>query len=192
MNHENPKFFKTQSAFHNWLKNNHSKKQELWIGFYKKHTGKKSITYHEALDEALCFGWIDGIRKRIDEEIYVQRFTPRKKGSNWSRVNINKVKNLKKEGRMKPSGLKAYGNLDGKKTKQYSFEQENIKLDPAYIKKFTGKAMGFFNLQPPYYRKAATWWVMSAKKEETRLRRLSILIEDSKKGERISLLKPNK
>lgn len=189
---EKPKFFKTISSFHAWLKKNHSKETELWIGFYKKHTGKKSITYPEALDEALCFGWIDGVRKKQNEEIYKIRFSPRKTKSIWSQVNIKKVERLKKEGKMQPSGLKAYQSLDEERINKYSFEQESVKLDPNYKKKFTKKAWRFFDSQPPYYKKAATWWVMSAKKEETRSRRLNILISDSKNGERISLLKPNK
>lgn len=156
MSIDKPKFFKTILLFNTWLKKNHSKESELWIGFYKKNTGKKSISYHEALDEALCFGWIDGIRKRIDDEVFIQRFTPRKPKSNWSQVNIRKVERLKKEGRMEPAGLKAYQNLDEKKTNQYSFEQKSVKLDPVFKKKFTKKAWGFFNSQPPYYKKAAT------------------------------------
>jgi uncharacterized protein YdeI (YjbR/CyaY-like superfamily) len=187
------KFFKSQREFHKWLEKNHNKTKELIVGFYKISSGKQSVKYQEALDEALCFGWIDGIRKNIDEISYSIRFTPRRSKSYWSAVNTKRAAELIKLGLMQPSGLKLYKGRDKEKSEKYSNERKNVKLDPEYEKKFKAnkKAWEFFQSKPPSYQKPATWWIMSGKREETRLNRLSKLIEDSEKGKTISLLNPS-
>jgi len=186
------KFFKTQNDFRKWLEKNHNKKDELYVGFYKVHTNKKSVTYQQALDEALCFGWIDGIRKSIDDEKYQIRFTPRRKGSKWSKVNINRAKELIKSGTMKPSGMKEFENRKKYNTVKYSYEEKIEKLSPEYEKKFklNKLAWEYFKNQAGYYKRTASFWVMSAKKEETRQRRLKLVIEDSSKKRKIDLLNP--
>ena len=191
-----PKFFTTPAQFRQWLEQNHDRESELLIGFHRKSSGKKSITYAEALDEALCFGWIDGVRRKLNETSYVQRFTPRKPRSIWSLINVRHVERLKKEGRMHPAGLEAYARRDPKRTGIYSFENEPHKLAPAYEKKFREHeyAWKFFEEQAPYYKRLMIFRIMSGKKEETRLRRLEQLIECSANGTRIGLLtaKPEK
>ena len=191
INPTNIKFFKTPEAFRKWLEKNHNKKDELWLGFYKKSSGKKSITYKEVVDAVLCFGWIDGISKGIDEEKYCQRCTPRRAKSIWSAINIKKIEELTKKGLMHEAGLKAFNNRDKKLAGLYSFEQKEIKFPAAYIKKLKAnkKAWEYFSKMPPSYRKAATWWVISAKQEETRLRRHNALIKDSEVGRKIRPLK---
>jgi uncharacterized protein YdeI (YjbR/CyaY-like superfamily) len=183
-------YFTSPDELRNWYVKHHDTATELVIGFYKKHTGTPSVSYQEALDEALCFGWIDGIRRRVDDERYRNRYTPRQKRSVWSDVNIKRVGELTELGRMHPAGLKAFNERDPARTKQYSNEQENLALDPAYEAELKANpaAWDFFQSQPPSYRKPATWWVMSAKKEETRLRRLATLIEDSAAGRRVAPL----
>ncbi|HEX9077774.1 MAG TPA: YdeI/OmpD-associated family protein [Anaerolineae bacterium] len=174
-------FFPAPADFRNWLEQHHTKAQELWVGFYKKDSGKPSITWPESVDEALCFGWIDGIRKSIDDVSYTIRFTPRKPDSTWSSVNVRQVVELTKMGRMTPAGLKVFEERDLKKSGLYSYERANAKLDAAYETKLRAnkKAWAFFQAQPPSYRRLASWWVISAKKEETRLKRLDRLIQDS-------------
>lgn len=188
-----PKFFKTVESLHKWLKVNHKKKDELVIGFYKVSSGKKGLTPAEALDEMLCFGWIDGIRHKIDDESYKNRYTPRRPNSIWSQVNIKKVKELIKQGRMQPAGMEAYNSITAKRVNKYSFEQNEIKLSAENEKTFkkNKKAWEFFQSQPPSYRKPAVWWVVSAKQEETRKRRLDTLIKDSNEGLRIKELRRN-
>lgn len=184
----NPKFFKTQNALRNWFEKNYKKLEEQWIGFYKKGTGRESITWSESVDEALCFGWIDGLRKSIDDESYMIRFTPRKPGSNWSRVNINKVSKLKKQGLMKKEGLEAFSKRQESKSAVYTYEREGVELAPKYLKelKSNKKAWEYFNKNvAPSYKKLTRRWVMSAKREETRIKRLRILIDSSAKGELI-------
>jgi uncharacterized protein YdeI (YjbR/CyaY-like superfamily) len=182
-----PKFFTTPEQFRQWLEKNHDRAVELLIGFHKKASGKKSITYGEALDEALCFGWIDGVRKSLNETSYVQRFTPRKPRSIWSNINVNHVERLKKAGRMHAAGLEAYARRDPKRTGIYSFENRPRELDPEYEKTFRQNkaAWKFFQEQPPSYKRLLIFRTMSAKKEETRLRRLKQLIEYSERGERM-------
>ncbi|HJR45196.1 MAG TPA: YdeI/OmpD-associated family protein [Actinomycetota bacterium] len=184
-----PRFFRTEAAFRKWLEANHGRKDELWVGFYKKASGKGGLTYKQAVDQALCFGWIDGLAKTIDDNAYRQRFTPRRKTSTWSAINIKRVGELKKLGLMHPAGLKAFQERDPRKTSQYSFENAP-EFSAAQKKTFKAnrKAWEFFQAQPPGYRRTATWWVVSAKKEETRDRRLSTLIEDSAAGRRIAQL----
>jgi uncharacterized protein YdeI (YjbR/CyaY-like superfamily) len=186
----NPHYFTAPARFHDWLKKNHAKSTELLVGFYKKSSGKPSITYQEAVDEALCFGWIDGIRKSVDEERYTIRFTPRKPSSNWSNVNIKRVKELTAAGRMLPAGLVAFEARKAEKSGVYTYENRPQQLSPEYEKKFRANkpAWEFFQSQAPYYRRTACGWVMTAKKEETRLRRLATLIEDSAQGRRLGIM----
>ncbi|HXQ72123.1 MAG TPA: YdeI/OmpD-associated family protein [Pyrinomonadaceae bacterium] len=189
-----PKFFATQEKFREWLEKNHASATELLVGFHKKSSGKKSITYAEALDEALCFGWIDGVRRRLDETSYQQRFTPRRARSIWSLVNVKHVERLKKEARMHAAGLAAYEQRDPKRTGIYAFENAPCELSAEYEKEFrkVKGAWEYFQTYPPYLKKTVSYWVMSAKKEETRLARLQRLIESSAKGERIGVLPSKK
>jgi uncharacterized protein YdeI (YjbR/CyaY-like superfamily) len=184
---EQIKFFKSQAEWRSWLKKNHDKVDEIWIGFYKINSGKEGITYKEALDEALCFGWIDGVRYGVDELSYKNRFTPRRPKSNWSDVNIKRVKELIELGLMQPSGLKAFKEGGEYGLSRYSFEAKTRELAPDYVTKFMKNkaAWEFYNTQPPSYRKSANWWVMSAKQEDTRLKRLNVLIQDSENKLRI-------
>jgi uncharacterized protein YdeI (YjbR/CyaY-like superfamily) len=180
-------FFPTQSDLRKWFTRNHKQSDEIWVGYYKKDTGEKSITWQESVDEALCFGWIDGIRKSINEESYKIRFTPRRKGSNWSAVNIKRIKELIKFGLVKPAGLEVFKNRDAKKDEQYSFEQQKVELPKTFEKKIkaNSKAWEYFIKLPPYAKRLSTWWVISAKREETKLKRLDILIQCSEEGRKI-------
>lgn len=182
-----PKFFRDQAAFRKWLEQHHASATEIWVGFYKTRTGKPSITAPQAVDQALCFGWIDGIRKSIDEDAYTNRFTPRRKGSNWSAINIRRAGELIEQGLMTPAGLAAYRLRDEKKAAQYSFEQHNVSMPAAYVQQFkkAKKAWAFWVRQPPSYRRTITWWVTSAKQEATRQRRLQKLIGKCAAGERV-------
>lgn len=188
---EEVKFFKTENHFRKWLEKNYDKKKELWVGYYKKNTGRQSIEWSNSVDQALCFGWIDGIRKSIDDESYKIRFTPRKPTSIWSKINIKKVEELTKKGLMHPAGIEAFKKRDEKKSKVYSFERESVKLNGVYVKilKKNKKAYNFFNSLSPYIKKISIHWIISAKQEETRLKRLNILIKSSEAGEKIPLLK---
>lgn len=181
-------FFKTRADFRKWLEKNHAEKTELFLGYYKKDSGIKSITWPESVDQALCFGWIDGIRKSIDEKSYFIRFTPRKKTSIWSSVNLKKVAELTRLDLMNPAGIKIHAERKVGNEEKYSFEQSKpIALTPAYLKKFKAnkKAWKWFLEQTATYKKQSTWWVISAKQEETRLKRLGILISDSENGRKI-------
>ena len=182
-----PRFFSAPAQFRQWLEKNHDRATELLVGFHKKSAGKKSITYSEALDEALCFGWIDGVRKRIDETSYTIRFTPRKSRSIWSLVNVNHVERLIKAGHMHAAGLETYARRDPKLTGVYSFENRPREFAPEYEKKFRGNkpAWSFFEAQPAGYKRLVIFWVMSAKQEETRTKRLQKLIESSERGVRV-------
>lgn len=181
-----PRFFKTQEDFRKWLEKNHAKEKELFVGFYKKNSGKPSITYPEALDEALCFGWIDGVRRSLSEDAYTNRFSPRRPGSIWSNVNIRNVERLKKLGRMAPSGLAAYALRKPEKTAVYSFESAPREFSPAFKKLFRANktAWDFFERQAPSFKRKSIFWVMSAKQKETQKRRLTQLIESSADGAR--------
>jgi uncharacterized protein YdeI (YjbR/CyaY-like superfamily) len=182
-----PKFFKTPSAFRKWLVANHNRSKELWVGFYKRASGKPSITWPKSVDEALCFGWIDGVRKTIDDESYMIRFSPRKPESIWSAVNIRNVERLTKEKRMQPVGLKAFAARKEYRSGIYAYEQRPAELIEPYASQFRRHkaAWKFFQAQPPYYRKTLTWWIISAKQEETRQKRLEKLIEISAKRQRM-------
>lgn len=188
------KFFPTPSGFRAWLEENHDKAEELWVGYYKKASQKPSITWPQSVDEALCFGWIDGLRKSIDEESYKIRFTPRRPGSIWSAVNIKRFGVLEKEGRIQPAGQAAYEKRAEKRSERYSYEQGALELPGEYEKKIRAnqKAWDFFRSLPPSVRKPSVWYIMSAKREETRLRRLETLIRCSEEGERIPPLRREK
>jgi len=183
-----PTFFAEPADLRAWLEENHERAAELWVGFHKKATGRPSITWLEAVDEALCFGWIDGLRRSLGDESYMIRFTPRKARSTWSTVNIARAKELVAEGRMRPAGLAAFEARSDDRSAIYSYEQRHAaKLAPEEEREFRAneRAWEFFHAQPPSYRRPALWWVVSAKREETRARRLRTLIEDSANGRRL-------
>ena len=184
----NVKFFATPADFRKWLAAHHETASELWVGFYKKESGRPGITWPQSVDEALCVGWIDGIRKRLDDESYVIRFTPRKAQSTWSAVNIARVAELTREGRMKAAGLAAFERRSDEKSAIYAYEQrKTATLDEAAERRFraNAKAWEFFQSQAPWYRRTAIYKVMSAKREETRQKRLAELIADSAAGRRL-------
>jgi uncharacterized protein YdeI (YjbR/CyaY-like superfamily) len=186
-----PTTFTRPEAFRAWLKQHHATERELWVGYYKKASAKQSVTWPESVDEALCFGWIDGVRKGVDEERYMIRFSPRRPRSVWSAVNIARVAELKTQGRMQPAGLAAFEARREDRSGIYSYEQRHhAKLDSSFEKRFRGKkkAWAFFESRPASYRQAAILWVMSAKKEETRERRLATLIDDSARGRTVAPL----
>jgi uncharacterized protein YdeI (YjbR/CyaY-like superfamily) len=187
-------FFKTGAAFRAWLEKNHDKADELLVGFYKVGSGKASATYQQALDEALAFGWIDGVRRGIDEVSYSIRFTPRRRRSVWSAVNIKRVKVLLAEGRMAPPGVAAFAKREEERSAIYSYERENAQFSRESLEQFKANpaAWKFFESQPPYYKRLMTHWVESAKRSETRAKRLEQLIAYSANGERIPLLSPAK
>jgi len=189
-----PTFFKTPADFRSWLEKHHARADELLVGFYKKESGKPSITWPESVDEALCFGWIDGIRRRIDDIRYSIRFTPRRRGSIWSNVNTKRVVELIKDKRMRPAGVKAFEARDPKKTGIYSFERETATLPAEFEKAFRAntKAWKFWEAQPPGYRRLAAYFVTSAKQDETRRRRLDVLIRDSAQGTRLGIARPTR
>jgi uncharacterized protein YdeI (YjbR/CyaY-like superfamily) len=180
-------YFKSPADFRKWLETHSAAAQELWVGFYKKGSGKPSVTWPESVDQALCFGWIDGLRKTVDETRYKIRFSPRRRGSIWSAINIKRAGELIEEGLMHPAGLKAFEARKEYRSGIYSYEQRSADLDGVYEKKFKQNkaAWEFFQKQPPSYRKKAIWWVVSAKTEATRLKRLAKLIEDSAQGRRL-------
>src|SRR6476620_587786 len=164
----NATFFSTPADLRKWFRRNHATEKELWIGFHKKHTGKPSITWPESVDEALCVGWIDGIRKGIDAESYMIRFTPRRRGSIWSAVNIGRVEALTREKRMLPAGMAAFARRVENKSGIYAYEQRSEELPEPFagLLRRNRKAWEFFQAQAPWYRKTMGWWVVSAKREE--------------------------
>ncbi len=180
-------FFESPEQFRIWLETNSEMAKEVWVGFHKRDTGKPSLTWSESVDQALCFGWIDGIRKSLGETSYVIRFTPRNPKSVWSTVNIKKVEELKKQGLMKPAGIKLYEARSLERSEIYSFEQGIITLPEPYLGTFKENKTAWKNFEamPPSYRKPAIWWVLSAKQEITRLKRLQTLIQDSENNLRI-------
>ncbi|NOU46822.1 MAG: bacteriocin-protection protein [Bacteroidales bacterium] len=180
----NPQFFSTQEDFRAWLQQNHETAQELWVGYYKVGSNKASITYSQSVDEAICFGWIDGIRKSIDKDSYCNRFTPRRKKSIWSAINIAKVEKLLKQGLMHDSGIECYNKRTDDKSRAYSYENIPSKLpDELEIKlRANEKAWLFFSKQAPSHQKTIMYWIMSAKQESTRLSRLEKLITASEAG----------
>lgn len=181
-----PRFFTTQKAFRTWLEKNHARAKEIVVGYHKAKTGKRTLTHKQAIDEALCFGWIDGQGKGGDETWSV-RFTPRKAKSIWSQVNIKRIEELKAAGLVHPAGLAAYENRDPKLQQLYSHENRDVALSPAYARAFRAnrEAWANFEKMPPSYRRPAIWWVMSAKQEATQVRRLETLIAESASGRRL-------
>jgi uncharacterized protein YdeI (YjbR/CyaY-like superfamily) len=181
-------FFKTQDDFRKWLESHHEKETELLVGFYKVDSGKPSMNWSQSVDQALCFGWIDGVRKSIDKESYCIRFTPRRRNSNWSAVNIRKIEELTKEGLMKPAGQKAFALRKEIKSEIYSYENDTLFPDANYELQFreNKKAWGFFMNQAPSYRKAIMHWIMSAMQEKTRQSRLEKTIKVSEQQKRVT------
>jgi uncharacterized protein YdeI (YjbR/CyaY-like superfamily) len=179
-----PIFFEKQSDFRKWLQKNHAKETELLVGFYKVGSGKPSMTWSQSVDEALCFGWIDGVRKSIDKDSYQIRFTQRKPNSIWSAVNIKKVAELKKQGLMQPAGLASFEKRTEAKSRLYSHENEEAALPPNFLRPFKAnkKAWQYFESLAPSYRKVSIHWVMSAKQEATQAKRLNQLIAESAAG----------
>lgn len=182
-----PEFFPSADAFREWLDRHHETATEKWVGFYRKHTQKPTLTWPEAVDQALCYGWIDGVMKSIDGERYQRRFTPRKPKSNWSEVNLKRIEELSAQGRVAPAGLAALEARDLTKTRQYSFENKDKGLGESEIAEFQRheEAWKFFQTQPPSYRHRIGWWVIQAKQEATRQKRLATLIQACEEGRRL-------
>src|SRR5438552_6833915 len=190
-----PTFFPMPSDFRAWFETNHDKFRELLVGFYKKDSGKSSITWPESVQVALCFGWIDGVRKSLGETSYMIRFTPRKPTSIWSAINIKFVQELTRKGLMHPAGLKAFAARTAKKSAICSYEQrKTAQFTREQAKQFRANkaAWEFFCSQPPWYQRVCTYWVITAKKDETRLKRLSTLIENSRNRRSMRQLEPTK
>jgi uncharacterized protein YdeI (YjbR/CyaY-like superfamily) len=188
-----PRFFAGPEEFRAWLEDNHEETTELLVGFHKKGSGRPSITWPESVEQALCFGWIDGVRRSLGDDSYTIRFTPRRPSSTWSRTNLEKVEELKRLGLMRPAGLRVYEERREAKTGVYSYEQREAAALPAeYEERLRANAAAweFWTSRPPSYRKAAVWWVVSARREETRERRLARLIEDSREGRTVPPLTP--
>jgi uncharacterized protein YdeI (YjbR/CyaY-like superfamily) len=186
-----PTYFASPQEFRAWLERNHQSETEILVGFHKVGSGRPSMTWPESVDQALCFGWIDGVRRRVDDGRYTIRFTPRKSRSTWSAVNVKRMGELMKAGLVHPDGVRAFEGRTDKRSGIYSYEQrEHATLPPEQEARFkaTPGAWEFFTVQPAWYRKAALWWVVSGKKEETRDRRLDTLIADSAAGRPIKLL----
>lgn len=184
---DTPRLFRDQAAFRAWLARHHATVAEFWVGFYNTRSGKSAMTYTEAVDESLCWGWIDGLRKKVDDERYTNRFTPRKAVSKWSDVNLRRYAVLDQEGRIAPPGREAFARFDSSKHRAYSFEARPTAFAPALEKAFRKdrSAWATFMTQPPGYRRTAIHWVSSATRPETRLRRLARLMEVSLAGERL-------
>ena len=182
------RIFAAPAEFRAWLEANHDSASELWVGYYKKATGKTSMTYAEAVEEALCFGWIDGLTFRIDDEVHTNRFTPRRKGSNWSAINIAKMGELEAAGRLHPAGRRAFAERDRRKDAVYSYERPPAELPADWVRRFQedGAAWEHWQAETPSYRRQATYWVVSAKRPETRRRRFETLLADSAAGRRIA------
>ncbi len=180
---QSPRFFATAPEFRAWLVAHHELADELWVGYYKKGTGLSSITWPESVDEALCFGWIDGLRKSIDDVSYKIRFTPRRPRSHWSARNLGRMKVLLAAGKVRPAGLAAYERRDRRREAQAAYEQarETAVLPPKYEARLRDNAAAweYFSSARPSYRKQVVWWVTSAKKEATRQRRLGIVARQS-------------
>ncbi len=186
------KSFASTAKFRDWLERHHGSASELLVRCWKSHAKERGLTYPQAVEEALCFGWIDGVRRALDDDSFTQRFTPRKPNSKWSAINIRKVKQLEKEGRMHASGLEAFRARIGKRA-GYSFEERPVELAPAFLKRFRANAPAWksFQAMPPWYRRTSSFWVMSAKRKETRERRFAVLLEASARGTTIPLLTRN-
>jgi uncharacterized protein YdeI (YjbR/CyaY-like superfamily) len=183
-----PIFFESAGEFRRWLEANHEIAPELLVGFHKRATGQPSLTWPESVDQALCFGWIDGIRRSLGADSYVIRFTPRRPGSNWSAVNIARVEELTRLGLMAAAGVRAFEARDEARSRVYSYERAAADLDGAQLELLRANpaAWSFWEAQPPSYRRVAAYWVVSARRDETRARRLETLIADSATGRRIA------
>jgi uncharacterized protein YdeI (YjbR/CyaY-like superfamily) len=184
-----PEFFPSQAAFGRWLEEHHADAQELWVGFHKKATGRPTLTWNESVDQALRFGWIDGIRKSAGDDAYTIRFTPRRRGSIWSDKNIKRMQELIAAGVVAQPGLDAFERRKEDRSRRYSFEQpDRIAFPPDLAKEFRAnrKAWAYWESQPPYYRKTVTWWVIGAKREATRRKRFDTLVGDCAAGRRIA------
>lgn len=186
-----PEYFATAQELYRWLARHHATAPELWVGFHKKQPGKTFLTYAQALDEALCFGWIDGVRKSVDADRYTIRFTPRTARSKWSAVNIRRLTELEAEGRVHDAGRAAFAKRDRNSAAAYSHENKDVVLPAAAAAQLraNAKAWAFFQAQPPSYRRAATWWIVSAKRLETQARRLAQLIQASARERRVPPLR---
>ena len=184
-----PTFFETPAKFRAWLQKHHRTADELWVGYWKKHTGRPSITWQESVDEALCFGWIDGIRKSVDDDSYMNRFTPRRAGSFWSAINTRRAQELIALDRMRAAGRKAFEARDAARTAALHTVRDNPRLDKTRTAAFKANrpAWEFFQAQPPGYRRLAIWWIVSAKKEETRTRRFDQLLSISAARRRLPI-----
>jgi uncharacterized protein YdeI (YjbR/CyaY-like superfamily) len=191
MEPRNVTFFKSPAELRDWLTAHADVEPELWVGFYRKATGRPSVSWAQVVDQALCFGWIDGLTKRLDGESFTIRLTPRRRGSTWSSINIKRIGELIAEGLVLPAGLRAFEVREASRSVVYSYEQRDASLDAASEARLRAKekAWQFFQAQPASYRRTAAWWVISAKKKETRSRRLETLIEDSSAGRRIAVLR---
>lgn len=189
-----PTFFRTSAEFREWLMEYHATEDELLVGYYKKDSGMPSMTWPESVDQALCFGWIDGVRKSLDDLSYSIRFTRRRPGSIWSNVNIKRAQVMIEQGQMQPAGLKAFEARRESESGLYSYEQRSVDLEEPYqqLLKKNNAAWNYFQTQPASYRKAVYWWIMSAKKEETRLKRLEELTTFSAQGQRVPEFTPRK
>ena len=186
-----PRFFPTPAHLRAWFEKHHDRADEMWVGYYKKATGLPSVTWPESVDEALCFGWIDGIRKSVDDRSYKIRFTPRRKGSHWSARNLGRMKHLIDAGLVTETGMAAYRARDPENEKRAAYEQGEVRLPAEYEHRFRAvqEAWSYWEEERPWYRKQVTWWVVSAKREETRRRRLRILIESCAQGDVIPAMR---
>jgi uncharacterized protein YdeI (YjbR/CyaY-like superfamily) len=186
--HLDATFFGDPQAFRAWLERNGAQEQELWVGYWKKSTGRVGVTYPQSVDEALCFGWIDGLTRSIDAERYATRFTPRRAGSIWSTVNIRRVAELIAAGRMTDAGMAAFEARRADRTGVYAGDMERVEFPPDLEARFRNDeaAWAFWLQQPPGYRRQMTWWVVSAKRDDTRQRRMDALIEEHRAGRRIN------
>lgn len=182
--------FATSQAWRAWLERHHADARELWLAFYTKASGRRALTYPEAVDQALCFGWIDGVRRTLDVASYVNRFSPRTSRSRWSAVNVERFKALRAAKLVAPSGLAAFDAWDGRPA-PYSFQHRDATLAPALLARFQAHAdaWAWFSARPPGYRRTAVFWVMSAVQEATRVRRLDVLVADSRDGRAIAPLR---
>jgi uncharacterized protein YdeI (YjbR/CyaY-like superfamily) len=189
-----PLFFENVTAFREWLKLNGKKETELLVGYYKVSTGKPSMNWSESVDQALCFGWIDGVRRSIDEASYCIRFTPRKPNSNWSAVNIRKMEELISSGQMTPAGLNLFGQRKESKSEVYSYENRTEAFPPKIEERFhqNKKAWEFFTKQAPSYRKTVIYWIMSSKQEATLEKRFAQLVSECEEGKRLDLFTSKK
>ena len=186
-----PLFFRDAAEFRAWLERRHDERSELWVGYWKKATGEPSMTWLESVDVALCFGWIDGIRKSIDEKRYKIRFTPRRPGSHWSARNLARMEELLKTDRVAPSGLAAYRGRDPANERKAAYEQSEVVLPPEYERELKSNPVAWrcFQAARPSYRKQVTWWIASAKRADTRRRRFEVLVEACAKGEVIPAMR---